>query len=114
MTLSLASAKFEIMTHFPPEITALPEFAGRFTANKLAADNCDVLFATYPAGTAIEPHIHDTVNIGVVTSGELYLSVEGAAELRYGPGDWYHVGAGVSHAARFPVETAEIEFWFKS
>lgn len=102
------------MPPFPPEILNLPAYKGRFEANKLSAESCDVLFASYPAGTAIEPHTHDTDNIGVITSGELYLSVEGGPEKRYGPGDWYNVAAGVPHSARFPVETAEIEFWFKS
>jgi len=101
------------MAHFPPEILNLPDFAGRFTAKKLAAENCDVLFASYPAGTEIEPHTHETDNIGVITAGELWLSVDGGPEKRYGPGDWYHVGAGINHAARFDVETSEIEFWFK-
>ena len=31
---------------------------------------------------------------------------------RYRPGDWYHVPAGVTHAARCDVDTEEIEFWF--
>ena len=33
-------------------------------------------------------------------------------ETRYGPGDWYHVPAERTHAARFEVNTSEIEFWF--
>jgi quercetin dioxygenase-like cupin family protein len=101
------------MPNFPPEILALPIFEGQFTANKLAADNCDVLFASYPAGTRIPAHTHDTDNIGVITAGALWLSVDGAPEVCYKSGAWYHVGAGVSHSARFDVETAEIEFWFK-
>ncbi len=28
--------------------------------------------------------------------------------------DWYHVGAGVEHAADFAVDTSEIEFWFST
>ena len=31
---------------------------------------------------------------------------------RFGIGDWYHVPAGVEHAADFEVESDEIEFWF--
>ncbi|MEM9564965.1 MAG: hypothetical protein AAGA93_20245 [Actinomycetota bacterium] len=31
----------------------------------------------------------------------------------YGPGEWYHVPAGVEHAADFEVDSAEIEFWFE-
>ena len=95
----------------PTRIRALPEFEGAFDAFRLPADGCDVLFATYPAGTAIAPHRHQTVNVGVITAGELILEMEGV-ERRYRPGEWYQVERGVSHAARFDVDTAEIEFWF--
>lgn len=99
------------MTHFPKLLRDLPKFEGPFDAFKLEAKNCDVLFASYPAGTVIPEHNHDTENVGLITQGELFLTVDGK-EKRYGPGDWYHVGARVMHAARFEVETSEIEFWF--
>lgn len=101
------------MPNFPPEILALPIFEGQFTATKLTAKNCDVLFASYPAGTFIAPHTHDTDNVGVITAGALWLSVDGAPEVCYESGDWYHVAAGTSHTARFETDTEEIEFWFK-
>ena len=72
-----------------------------------------MLFATYPAGTVITPHRHETDNAGVITAGELILEA-GGVERRYGPGAWYHVAPGVEHAARFDSETAEIEFWFEA
>ena len=97
--------------HFPPEILALPKFGGQLDAFKLQAAACDVLFASYPAGTSIPPHHHDTANVGVITRGELILTVDGA-EQRYGPGDWYHVPSRAEHSARFEQETSEIEFWF--
>ncbi|MGF1514084.1 MAG: cupin domain-containing protein [Elainellaceae cyanobacterium] len=100
------------MPHFPQQIQALPPFEGPFDAFKLAAEGCDVLFASYPAGTTISPHTHDTNNVGVITQGELILILDDK-ELRYGPGDWYQVPAQVSHAARFEQATSEIEFWFK-
>jgi len=96
---------------FPVQIARLPPCAGPFDAHRLAAEGCDVLFASYPAGTEIDAHHHDTDNVGVITAGELILSVDGE-ERRYGPGDWYHVAAGQEHAARFAVDTAEIELWF--
>jgi len=71
-----------------------------------------VLFASYPAGTSIELHHHETENIGVITQGELILLYEGQ-EFRYGPGQWYHIPAGGIHAARFEKNTSEIEFWFR-
>ena len=99
------------MAHFPALLRELPKFAGPFDAFKLTAKDCDVLFASYPAGTSIPPHQHDTENVGVITQGELILTLDGR-ESRYGPGDWYHVPARAVHAARFDNETSEIEFWF--
>jgi quercetin dioxygenase-like cupin family protein len=49
--------------------------------------------------------------VGVITHGELILIV-GGKETRHRAGDWYHVPATTTHAARFDVETSEIEFWF--
>ena len=99
------------MSHFPPLLRELPRFLGPFDAFKLEAKNCDVLFASYPAGTSIAPHHHATENVGVITRGELILTLDGK-ETRYGAGDWYHVPARAVHAARFEKETSEIEFWF--
>ena len=97
---------------FPDPILALPRFAGPFDAFQLAAHDCDVLFASYPAGSTIAPHSHDTENCGVVTGGELILIVNGS-ERRLGPGQWYHLAPNQTHAARFEVPTSEVEFWFK-
>ena len=70
-----------------------------------------MLFASYPAGTSIDPHSHPTKNVGVITEGELFLTVSGV-ESRFGPGDWYQIDANEEHCARFDVATSEIEFWF--
>jgi quercetin dioxygenase-like cupin family protein len=99
------------MAHFPKLLRELPPFEGPFDAFKLEAKNCDVLFASYPAGTVIPPHSHDTENVGVITQGELILNL-GGKENRYRMGDWYHIPAKTIHAARFDVDTSEIEFWF--
>ena len=99
------------MSHFPRRLRELPPFDGPFDAFELEAKDCDVLFASYPRGTAIAPHSHETDDVGVITQGELILIMDGA-ETRYRPGDWYRVPAGATHAARFEVETSEIEFWF--
>ncbi len=98
--------------HFPELIRSLPDYEGRFEAHQLDAGSCKVLFASYPAGTAIEEHTHDTENVGVITEGELIL-ITAEGESRYGPGDWYHLEAGQPHAAQFEVETSEVEFWFR-
>ncbi len=99
------------MPHFPERLRNLPKFDGPFDAFKLAAKGCDVLFASYPAGTTIPPHTHETENVGVITQGELILTMDGK-ETRYGIGTWYHVAARATHAARFETATSEIEFWF--
>ena len=96
---------------YPDKIKQLPLYDGRFDAYKLEAKDSDVLFASYPAGTEIPPHTHDTENHGVITKGELILTMNDETQ-RIGVGQWYHVPANVEHAARFEVETDEIEFWF--
>ena len=99
------------MIDFPERIRALERYSQRFEAFRLRADRCDVLFAMYPAGTTLEPHSHPTENWGVVTRGELFLEI-GGDERRYVTGQWYHIPADAQHAARFLVDTEQIEFWF--
>ncbi len=98
-------------SEFPAPIVRLPPLAGHEGAWKLDAEGCEVVFATYPAGTTLPPHSHETDNVGVVTRGAILLTVDGNTE-RIGPGDWYHVPAGKEHAAEFPEDTTEVEFWF--
>ncbi len=98
--------------YYPEQIRGLIPFEGPFDAFKLPADGCDVLFATYPGGTTIPAHTHDTENVGVITKGCLLLTMDGETT-RIGAGEWYHVPRGKEHAAEFPEDTAEIEFWFK-
>ncbi len=98
---------------YPNKIKTLPLYDGRFDAYKLEANESDVLFASYPKGTSIPSHKHDTDNYGVITRGELILIINGESQ-RFGVGDWYHVPANVEHAAEFEMETDEIEFWFKN
>lgn len=78
----------------------------------LRADGGDVYFASYPAGTRIEPHSHTSENVGVVLRGELILGTA-KGERCFGPGDWYHLEPGEEHWARFEAETLEIEVWFE-
>lgn len=96
---------------YPDRIKALPIYGGRFDAHKLKAEGCDVLFASYPAGTSIPPHTHDTDNHGVITRGELKLNMNGKV-IKVRAGEWYYVPANTEHAAEFEIETDEIEFWF--
>ncbi|MEM7361134.1 MAG: cupin domain-containing protein [Pseudomonadota bacterium] len=97
---------------YPDKIKTLPLYDGRFDAYKLEAKNADVLFASYPAGTSIPPHRHETDNHGVITRGELILTMNGEVT-RVGVGQWYHVPANAEHSAEFAVETDEVEFWFE-
>ena len=53
----------------------------------------------------------DTNNVGVITKGELALTIDGNTTT-HGIGEWYHVPVGVEHAAAFATDSAEIEFWF--
>ncbi len=99
------------MSNLPKLIRDLPKFEGPFDAHKLQAAGCDVLFASYPAGTVIAPHSHGSENVGIITKGSLLLTVAGK-ETRFVAGEWYHVPAKAEHAARFEEESSEIEFWF--
>ena len=96
---------------YPDLIRQLPRFEGPFDAHRLSAENCEVLFASYPAGTRIEEHRHETENVGIITRGALLLTMDGKTE-RYDAGQWYHVPARRPHAAEFLEATSEIEFWF--
>jgi quercetin dioxygenase-like cupin family protein len=96
---------------YPERIKTLPLFDGRFDAYKLEVKQSDVLFASYPAGTEIPLHKHDTDNYGVITRGELLLTINNKVS-RVKVGEWYHVPANVAHSAQFIVETDEIELWF--
>lgn len=103
--------------HYPDRIKQLAPYDGRFDAYQLNAlqpdgKDCKVLFASYPKGTQIEPHQHNTDNYGIITRGQLFLTMNEEV-IRFGVGDWYHVPANTEHAARFEEETDEIEFWFE-
>ena len=82
--------------YYPQLVQNFPEFDGRFTARKLVAQNCDVLFATYPAGTIIDSHSHATENVERISAG-----------------DRYHVPTCKEHTAKF-LEDKRHEFWFSA
>ncbi|MEQ8954842.1 MAG: cupin domain-containing protein [Gammaproteobacteria bacterium] len=98
--------------YYPRQIRELEPFEGQFDAYRLPAEGADVLFASYPAGTVIPPHTHDTDNVGIISKGLLLLTMDGVTS-RIEAGEWYHVPRGKQHAAEFPEDTAEIEFWFR-
>jgi quercetin dioxygenase-like cupin family protein len=97
--------------NYPDIIRSLPHFGERFDAHKLKAEGCDILFASYPAGTSVPTHKHDTDNHGVITRGALILTIQDkVTQIRVG--EWYHVPAHVKHSAKFEEDTDEIDFWF--
>lgn len=102
-----------LANYFPDLIQQLPRFEGPFEAFQLSAQDCDVLLSSYPAGTVIPPHSHETENVGVITQGVLLLTMGGKTAIVC-TGEWYHVPAGEEHAAEFSEDTAGIEFWFKA
>ncbi len=98
-------------TSIPERIACLPRHPDHPRATFLAAERCDVVFASYSAGQSIAPHTHETMNCGVITAGEMILTKNGI-EARYTPGDWYEIPAGCVHSSRFEVHTASVEFYF--
>lgn len=56
---------------YPDRIRRPPAYDGRFDAYRLAAEGADVLFASYPPGTVIRAHTHETDNYGLIILGEL-------------------------------------------
>ena len=98
---------------YPDRIKRLPLHKGRFDAYKLEARGSSILFASYPPGTSIPAHTHDTDNYGVITRGKLVLTMNGETT-RHGIGVWYQVPAHTVHAANFEQETDGIEFWFNT
>lgn len=49
---------------YPDRIKALPIYDGRFDAYMLEANGSNILFASYPEGTLIPIHAHETDNYG--------------------------------------------------
>ena len=87
---------------FPELITRLPAvdlpIEGVRGWLSQGADHQVVFFDIDPIG-AIPPHRHGE-QWGVVVQGEMELTMGGETR-RYGPGESYHVPAGVEHSARF-------------
>ncbi len=63
-----------------------------------AADHQIAFFDIDPIG-GIPPHSHGE-QWGIVVEGEMELTI-GDETKRYGPGDSYHIPAGVVHSAKF-------------
>ena len=101
----------ETMKTIPAIFDTLPRYESNPFLAHLKADHADIVLATYPSCKTVEPHFHETANCGVITQGEMILTIEGA-EQRYGPGQWYFIPAGATHWSRFEQETRSVEFYF--
>ena len=97
---------------FPNAITTLPEadvpLEGVTGYLSQGPDHQVVFFEIEPIGE-IPPHSHGE-QWGIVVEGEMELTIGGEAR-RYGPGDSYHIPAGVEHGARFLTRVRAIDFF---
>ncbi len=73
-----------------------------------ASDHQIVFLDIDPIG-AIPPHSHGE-QWGIVVEGEMELTIGGETR-RYGPGDSYHVPAGMVHGATFLSHFRAIDFF---
>lgn len=60
------------MAQYPDIFTTLKPFDGDFDAFKLQADNCDVIFASYPKGTSIPPIIMKLITTASLLVASLF------------------------------------------
>lgn len=102
----------DIASLVPDEIRRLQPDDSPFEGYRLSGTPCDVLIATYPAGTHLEAHRHHDMDIvGVVTAGQVRLTVDGS-EATYRAGDWFKVPVSAEHEAHYEATTVEVEFMF--
>jgi quercetin dioxygenase-like cupin family protein len=100
-----------IESSLPERVRALPRRGDVVPAHIVATPDCEVLFATAPAGSSLPVHTHDTDNATVVVSGETVVTTADG-EQRYGPGQWYQTRANEPHGVRFDVDTVQVELRF--
>ncbi len=74
-------------------------------------DHQIVFFEIEPIGE-IPPHSHGE-QWGIVVEGEMDLTIGGETK-RYGPGDSYHIPAGVVHGAKFLTHFRAIDVFADS
>jgi len=87
---------------FPRLITRLPEAEIPLSGVQAwisQADDHQVVFFEIAPGQAVPPHSHGE-QWGIVVEGEMELTIGGETR-RCGPGDSYHIPAGVEHSAKF-------------
>lgn len=93
-------------------ITNLPEadipFPGVRAWISQAEDHQVCFFDIEPIGE-VTPHAHGE-QWGVVLQGRMLLTIDGV-EKEYGPGDSYHIPAGVEHGATFLTHVRVIDYF---
>ncbi len=97
---------------YPESLTSLPladiPLEGVTGWLSQAADHQVVFFDIEPVGE-IPPHSHGE-QWGIVVEGEMELTIDGETRT-YGPGDSYHIPAGVVHSATFRTRVRVIDFF---
>jgi quercetin dioxygenase-like cupin family protein len=63
-------------------------------------------FFRYPAGLKSPPHTHTWGDRGVIVSGTLSLSMDGAPAKLLGPGSYFSIAAGVRHVTAVEGDAA--------
>ena len=95
---------------YPENITSLPladiPLEGVTGWLAQAPDRQVVFFDIEPVGV-IPPHSHGE-QWGIVVEGEMELTIGGETRT-YGPGDSYHIPAGVVHSATFHTRVRVID-----
>ncbi len=95
---------------YPENITSLPladiPLGGVTGRLAQAPDRQIVFFDIEPVGV-IPPHSHGE-QWGIVVEGEMELTIGGETRT-YGPGDSYHIPAGVEHGATFNTRVRVID-----
>ena len=95
----------ESITNLPMIDIPLPGVRGWLSQG---ADHQIVFFDIEPIGV-IPPHSHGE-QWGMVIEGQMDLTIGGETR-RYGPGDSYHIPAGVVHSAKFLTRVRVMDFF---
>ena len=95
----------EMITRLPEADIPMPGVRGWVSQ---AADHQVVFLAIEPVGE-VPPHSHGE-QWGIVVEGEMDLTIGGVTR-RCGPGDSYHIPAGVVHSAVFLTHVRAIDIF---
>lgn len=80
----------------------------QFQSLMLAAGYDEVIEREWPPNTRLEEHAHPFEANGIVVSGVMHLSIEGASARVLRAGDTFHVRAGVRHAETYGDQGATV------